>query len=66
MTIVYALLYDIGDGAAEISGIYSSLISAKKAIAVDEWKETGEPMGSWEGFDPSGSLWYIEAHILQD
>lgn len=63
--IVYALLYDIGDGAAEISGIYSTLNAAKNAIPIKEWKEYEDVMGSWEGFDPSGNPWYIEAHALQ-
>lgn len=66
MKIVYALLYDVGDGAAEISGIYDSLQSAKNAIGVSEWKEHEERMGFWEGFDPTNNLWYIEAHALQD
>jgi hypothetical protein len=63
MTIVYALLYDIGDGAAEISGIYSSLDAAKSAVNVTEWKEIDDVMGSWEGW--TDTLWYIEAHALQ-
>jgi hypothetical protein len=65
MTIVYALLYDIGDGAAEISGIYATLKTAKNAIGVIEWKEFDDPIGAWEGFDPEGNMWYIEAHALQ-
>lgn len=66
MKIVYALLYDVGDGAAEISGIYSTLESAQQAIEVqDGWKVHEDKLGLWEGIDPTNSLWYIEAHALQ-
>jgi len=63
MKIAYILLYDIGDGAAEVSGVYSSLISAKNAVGVGiEWKEN--LAGLWEAY--TDRLWYIEAHGLQD
>jgi hypothetical protein len=64
MKVVYALLYDIGDGAAELSGIYTSLAKAKSAVNVTEWKELEGAMGSWEGC--TDIWWYIEAHALQD
>ena len=66
MNIIYILLYDVGDGGMEISGVYSNLENAKKAIHVEEWKEHEGVKGFWEGFDPDERLWYIEAHGLQD
>jgi hypothetical protein len=65
MTIVYALLYDVGDGAAEISGIYSNLDAAKNALNLEGWQEHEDTMGFWETILPNGEIWYIEAHVLQ-
>jgi hypothetical protein len=67
ITLVYALLYDIGDGAAEISGIYNTLKSAQQAISIqDEWKTHKDKPGFWEAIDLNNSFWYIEAHALQN
>jgi hypothetical protein len=66
MQIVYALLYDIGDGAAEISGIYNKLEVAQQAIGIqDEWKTHENKPGLWEALDLNNAFWYIEAHALQ-
>ena len=65
MKIVYALLYDVaGTDRFEISGIYSSLDSAKNAISNSGWHENGT--GLWETWGPENKLWCIEAHALQD
>lgn len=66
MRIIYALLYDVGDGGMEISGLYSNLGAAQSKCTVDEWKEHEGVVGFWEGFDSKNQLWYIEAHALQD
>ena len=65
MKIVYALLYDVaGTDRFEISGVYSSLDSAKNAISNSGWHENGT--GLWETWRPDNILWCIEAHALQD
>ena len=65
MDIAYVLLYDVGDGGMEISGVYSNLQIAKDMVPVKEWKEHEGIKGFWEGFDPDNRLWYIEAHAVQ-
>ena len=66
MTLVYALLYNVGDGGAEISGVYSTLKSAMEAIDIEEWKHHEGVKGFWEGIDKNSQMSYIEVHALQD
>jgi len=64
MILAYVLLYDTGLNNFEISGIYSNLESAKKAVPI-EWKKQDD-LAIWEGYHEEGGMWSIEVHPLLD
>ena len=64
MNLVYALLYDTSYNSMEISGLYSSLDAAKKALPGAEWKKH-ENIAMWETMTGE-TYWCITVHAVLD